>query len=101
MKTLKLKPGFLVQDWDGDIIPIFYTIFSYMNYGTKEKKFLYCTKNGDFSEPISEWSSDKIFDSLEEAEKHSKIKKKERIKYYENQVKKYLEKLNSCKNENT
>lgn len=90
MKTLKLKPGFLVNDWDGEITPIDYVIVNYSHYGNE--KFLFADKDGVF-QVISKWSDDKIFDSLEEAEKHSKIKKKERIAYCEKQIKEYTERL--------
>lgn len=98
MKNIKLKPGYLVRDWTGEIEPINYTIINYLDYGNIEERFLYADKSGNFSEPISKWNSDKIFDSLEEAEKHSVIKKQERIKYYEKQVKEYSEKLDEYKN---
>lgn len=98
MKSLKLKPGFLVRDWTGEIETINYTIINFLNYGNIEERFLYCDKDGNFSEPITKYNSDKIFDSFEEAEKHSVIKKKERIKYYEKQVKEYSEKLEEYKN---
>lgn len=98
MKNIKLKLGYLVKDWSGEIEPINYTVINYLHYGTVEEGFLYVDKRGNFSEPISKWSSDKIFDSIEEAEKHSAIKKQERIKYYEKQIKEYFEKLEEYKN---
>jgi hypothetical protein len=100
MKRINLKAGFLVEDWSGKIIPVSYTIVQYENHGSTEERFLYCNKNSVFSEPINKWNSDKIFDSLEEAEKHSVIKKKERIEYYEKQIGYYSERLNYYKHEN-
>jgi hypothetical protein len=93
MKSIKLKTGFLVRDWDGTIEPINYTSIEFLHYGNQEERFLFCDKDGIFSEPISKYNSDKIFDSLIEAEKHSEIKKQERIKYCLKQIKEYTERL--------
>lgn len=97
MKNIKLKLGYLVKDWTGEIEPVKYTTINYLHYGTIEERFLYVDEDGNFSEPITRYNSDKIFDSLVEAEKHSAIKKKKRIEYYEKQVKEYSEKLEECR----
>lgn len=97
MKNIKLKPGFLVDNWDGGIQLVDYCLIDYIWYGNLEKRFLYVDKEGNFSEPISKYNSTKIFDTPEEAEKHSAIKKQERSKYYENQIKEYSEKLEEYK----
>lgn len=92
MKNIKLKKGYLVEDWSGLVIEINYAVINYSHYGNVEERYL-VEKNGHFMEPISKYNSDKIFDSLIEAEQHSLTVVKKTIKYYEEQVVKNQEKL--------
>jgi hypothetical protein len=96
MKNLKLKPGFLVDDWKGEISPINYAKINYLHYGNVEEHFL-VENDGVFIELLTKWSSKKIFDSLIEAEQHSSIVKQKTIKYYEEQVTRNQEKLKELK----
>jgi hypothetical protein len=92
MKNIKLKKGYLVDDWTGLVIEINYSIINYSHYGNIEERYL-VEKNGHFMEPISKHSSNKIFDSLVKAEEHSLSVVKNTIKYYENDIIKTQEKL--------
>lgn len=92
MKNIKLKKGYLVDDWTGLVTEINYSIINYSHYGNIEERYL-VEKNGHFMEPISKHSSNKIFDSLLVAKLHSLSVVKNTIKYYEKQVVESQEKL--------
>jgi hypothetical protein len=92
MRNIKLKKGYLVEDWSGLVIEINYAVINYSHYGNVEERYL-VEKNGHFMEPITKYNSNKIFDSLIEAEQHSLTVVKGTIKYYKEQIVRNQEKL--------
>jgi hypothetical protein len=99
MVNLKLKSGFLVKEWTGEIIPINYTIINYLNFGNLEERFLFVDANKTFYEPTRKCSSDKVFDIFKDAEEYSKQVKKDVLIYLESQIKHYEEKVKEYKSE--
>ena len=90
MKNLKLKPGYLVFDWTGEVVPVYYTTVKKAHYGTEEECFLmFDKKDMKMREPITKWNSDKVFDSLQEAEAWALTKKRAKLEYFKERIEEY------------
>lgn len=92
MKNIKLIKGFLVNSWDGLIEEIQYFKTDYLQYGNVEEKFI-MFKNNQMLEPITKYNSNKVFDIESDAVEYSKQIKKERLLYFEKQIKHYQEEI--------
>lgn len=94
MNNIKLKQGFLVDDWDGKIEEVSYFEGKYNDFGVDDYIF-YFTKDGVMHKPLSRYNSKKIFDSKREADKHSAEVVENQIKYFKKQANEYLERAKS------
>lgn len=96
MNNIKLKQGFLVDDWDGKIEEVSYFEGNYNDFGVSECT-IYFTKDGIMHKPISKYSTIKIFDSKVEADKQSAEVIQNQITYFEKQRDEYQERINNLK----
>lgn len=96
MNNIKLKQGFLVDDWDGRIDEIDYFEGKYNDFGVSDCT-IYFTKDGIMHRPISKYSTKKIFDSKIEADKKSAEVIEDQINYFKEQRDEYQERINSLK----
>lgn len=100
MKNLKLKEGYYVDSWYGEITPIFYTIVDDIGL-VSETKILLFNSDSDLIDLLYEHKKSNIHDDLKSAEIQSKrfmenriISLKERIKSHEKDIKELTQKLN-------
>lgn len=89
MKKLELKEGYLVSDWNGEVTKVFYKLIPHLHYGSIEERFLLVNEGNVFLEMLPEHKRRFICDTLEKAKKLAQELKKERVSYYEKQIKDY------------